>query len=209
MRKKSLIKFFAIILGFVICFIVFLERSSIVVINVAKSQFQSKIMAISYEAIDVAIGDKEELNNLIFVEKDSDNNVSFISTNSYKVNLIALKIAKNYKNLIKNEFDKGVFIPIGAFSGLNILSGYGKRINSKLITITNVKCEFISSFSEMGINQTRHVLKINVYTTAEIICQYKTKIVKSDVCVYLFDNLIVGKVPNTYLNGKILGQAST
>ena len=115
-------------------------------------------MAISYEAIDVSIGDKEELNNLILIEKDKDNNVSFISTNSYKVNMIALKIAKNYKNIIKTEFDKGVYVPLGAFTGLNILSGYGKKIKSKLIIIDSVKCEFESSFSEMGINQTRHIL---------------------------------------------------
>lgn len=209
MKKKSLFKFFAIIVCFVICFLIFFDRSSYLVIKVGKSKYQSKIMAFSYDAIDYAITDKDKLNDLILIEKDSSNNISFISTNTYKVNQIALEIAKNFKNRVQKDFDKGLYIPLGAFTGIDFFSGYGKKVNVKLVTITSVKCEFISDFIEMGINQTRHILKINVQTNAEIICQYKSKRVESNISVYLFDNLIVGKVPNAYLNGKILGSATT
>ena len=209
MKKKSLFKIFAIVICFVICFLIFFERSSYLIIKVGKSKYQSKIMAFSYDAIDFAITDKEKLSDLILIEKDDSNNVSFISTNTYKVNQIALEIAKNFKYKVQAEFDKGLSIPLGAFTGIDFFCGYGKNVLVKLVTITSVKCEFISDFIEMGINQTRHILKINVITNAEIICQYKSKRVESNVVVYLFDNLIIGKVPNTYLNGKILGSATT
>lgn len=209
MKRKSIFKFFAIIIVFVIIFGIFFASSTKIVLNSGKSIYKSKIMAISYEAIDKSLSENEKLENLILIEKDKNNNISYISANSYKINSLAIKISKNYLKYIKNYFDSGLLIPIGAFTGIGLFSGVGKKIRVKLVVISSVKCEFLSEFQEMGINQTRHILKLNVYTTADIVCQYKTTSVDSFITVILFDNLIVGKVPQTYLSGKILGDATS
>ena len=177
------------------------------ILKTGKSYYKSKIMAISYDAIGKCLSSKEKLEDLILIEKDKNNNVSYISANTYKINNLAIEISQNYLKIINNAFDKGIPIPIGAFTGIGLISGFGKNINVKLVTITSVKCEFISEFEEMGINQTRHLLKLNVYTTADIVCQQSGMKTDSQISIILFDNLIVGKVPNTYLDGKILGNA--
>ena len=56
---------------------------------------------------------------------------------------------------------------------------------------------------ESGINQTRHSLKLLIIPQAKIISQNKTHLVENEIEVIIFDNLILGKVPETYLNGKI------
>lgn len=207
--KRSIFKFFAIILIFIIVFGVFFYSSTKIVVNTGKSIYKSKIMAISYDAIDKSISENERLDNMILIEKDKDNNISYISANTYKINALAVKISKNYMGYITQAFTKGLPIPLGAFTGIGIFSGIGKKIMVKLVVISSVKCEFLSEFQEMGINQTRHILKINVYTNADITCQYKTESVSSSISIILFDNLIVGKVPQTYLSGKILGNATS
>lgn len=207
MKRKSILKFFAIIIGFVIIFSIFFVNSTKIILKTGKSYYKSKIMAISYDAIGKCLSNKEKLEDLILIEKDKNNNVSYISANTYKINNLAIEISQNYLKIINNAFDKGIPIPIGAFTGIGLISGFGKNINVKLVTITSVKCEFVSEFEEMGINQTRHLLKLNVYTTADIVCQQSSTKTDSQISIILFDNLIVGKVPNTYLDGKILGNA--
>lgn len=207
MKRKSILKFFAIIIGFVIIFSIFFVNSTKIILKTGKSYYKSKIMAISYDAIGKCLSSKEKLEDLILIEKDKNNNVSYISANTYKINNLAIEISQNYLKIINNAFDKGIPIPIGAFTGIGLISGFGKNINVKLVTITSVKCEFVSEFEEMGINQTRHLLKLNVYTTADIVCQQSSTETDSQISIILFDNLIVGKVPNTYLDGKILGNA--
>ena len=207
MKSKSILKFFAIIFVFVIVFLVFFISSTKIILKTGKSYYKSKIMAISYDAIGKCLDDKNKLEDLILIEKDKNNNVSYISANTYKINSLAIEISQNYLKIITNTFDKGIPIPLGAFTGIGLISGIGKNINVKLVMITSVKCEFISEFEEMGINQTRHLLKLNVYTTADIMCQQKSIKTDSQISIILFDNLIVGKVPNTYLDGKILGNA--
>jgi len=206
-KRKSILKFFAIIIGFVIIFSIFFVNSTKIILKTGKSYYKSKIMAISYDAIGKCLSSKEKLEDLILIEKDKNNNVSYISANTYKINNLAIEISQNYLKIINNAFDKGIPIPIGAFTGIGLISGFGKNINVKLVTITSVKCEFVSEFEEMGINQTRHLLKLNVYTTADIVCQQSGTKTDSQISIILFDNLIVGKVPNTYLDGKILGNA--
>ena len=181
--------------------------STKMVMQTGKSYYKSKIMAISYETISDCLK-KEELEDLIVIEKDTENNVSYVTSNTYKINSVAIEISKSFIQKISKKFENGVPIPLGAFTGIKLISGIGKKINVKLVVISSVKCEFVSEFKEMGINQTRHMLKINVVTFAEIVCQHKTESVKSEISVILFDNLIVGKVPSTYLSGKILGDAT-
>ncbi len=174
-----------------------------------KSYYKSKIMAISYQAIDESLHNKDRLEDLILIEKDTSNNISYISANTYKINSLAVEISQSYLKTVTSSFEKGIPIPLGAFTGIGFLSGIGKNIYVRLVIISSVKCEFVSKFEEMGINQTRHMLKLNVYTTADIVCQHKNTKIESEISIILFDNLIVGKVPNTYLNGKILGNATS
>ena len=209
MKRKSIIKFFAIIIVFVLVFGLFFTSSTKIVLNSGKSLYKSKIMAISYEAIGKSLENTERLENLILIEKDTSNNISYISANTYKINSLAVEISKSFLQIISNSFKDGLPIPLGAFTGIGLFSGVGKEIMVKLVVITSVKCEFISEFQEMGINQTRHLLKLNVYTNADLVCQYRKESVSSNISIILFDNLIVGKVPTTYLSGKILGDATT
>ena len=163
MKRKSIIKFFAIIIVFVIVFCIFFTSSTKLVLNSGKSIYKSKIMAVSYEAIDKSLNQNERLENLILIEKDTSNNISYISANTYKINSLAIDISKNFLEYVSTSFDKGIPIPIGAFTGIGLFSGIGKKIMVKLVVVTSVKCEIVSEFQEMGINQTRHLLKLNVY----------------------------------------------
>lgn len=161
-------------------------------------------MSVAYESIGQCFNEKSELDDVITIEKDNDNNINYISCNTYKLNRLTGTLSNKFKEYFESSFSNGVQVPLGAFSGLSIFSGIGKKIKMNLIVITSVKCEFYSEFQEAGINQTRHIMKLFIIPTASIVSHKKTYKQTEKIEVILYDNLIIGKVPSTYLNGNIL-----
>lgn len=206
MKKKKKFSFrafvfFALFTG-IFCYL--FNSSSKIVLNIGVNYYRSKIMTVSYEAIGQCFNEKSELENVITIEKDNDNNINYVSCNSYKLNLLTSSLSTKFKEYFNKAFSDGVAVPMGAFSGLSIFSGFGKEVKMDLIVITSVKCEFYSEFQEAGINQTRHIMKLFIIPTASIISHRKTFSQTEKIEVILYDNLIIGKVPAAYLNGNVL-----
>ena len=62
--------------------------------------------------------------------------------------------------------EEGIEIPLGAFTGIEALAGFGPPVAIELIPVAVVTCRFASDFGSAGINQTRHSVYLEV--TAEI-----------------------------------------
>ena len=100
-------------------------------------------------------------------------------------------------------------IPLGSLILPEVLSGRGPEIPIKIISIRNSDAYFESSFSQAGINQTLHKLSMNVLVDVSVLVLGKTEnfTVKSQVVVA--ETVIVGNVPNTYLDtGGLYGTIS-
>ena len=173
------------------------------ILNIGKSYFEAEITTVSYLALNDCLIEKKDLDSVIVVEKNSENDVSYISANAYKLNLLSVKLSQSFTDSVKKRFSGSVKVPIGVFSGISMLSGFGSKVKINMIEISNVSCSFSSVFSEAGINQTRHVLKLIITPEAKIISQTKVYELKREIEVIIYDNIIVGKVPNAYLNGNI------
>ena len=97
----------------------------------------------------------------------------------------------------------GVKIPLGSFLGLSLLGGSGPCINLKVIAINNVVSSFTSEFESVGINQTRHSVLIEVASTLDIILPGKREQVTMVTEVLVCEGVIVGKIPEVYIEGSI------
>ncbi len=202
-RNKAYIFFLA-----VITLSVYLYFSSNKLLeSLACESFHSAISSASYNAIYDVLEEGYDYKSLINVSKDANGNINMVITDSLKVNSIASSLAsKAYKYLDKSA-NYGVDVPLGAFTGIKLISGFGKKIKMKLISVSSVKCEMVSNFAHAGINQTRHTLTVNVLCTVSIVTKTSTKIVSDKISVMVFDNLIIGKVPQIYLNSQIIGSS--
>ena len=69
-----------------------------------------------------------------------------------------------------------------------------------------MSCGFSSTFESVGINQTKHSIYLNVIADISIVMPSKTEnfAVKTDVLVGEW--VIVGTVPDTYLQTDIFGE---
>ena len=97
-------------------------------------------------------------------------------------------------------------MPLGAFTGVEAWAGFGPKVNLKIIPISNVECRFVSKFEEAGINQTKHSIYLKIVADISIILPSKTRNFASLTEVLIAESVIVGAVPDTYLQADLFGK---
>ena len=155
------------------------------------------------KAVNLTLNNQSYYDQIIKIDKDSQGNVVLITVDSFKVNKISREVEKNSNNFLKSELENGVKIPFLAFLGLDFLSGYGKCINFKNFSISNIICQFDSVFESVGINQTIHKIYVSVCCETYISIPFMKMENDFNSKVLIGETIIVGKIPDIYLNGKL------
>ena len=201
MQKKTRIKFICIIIiaDVILCYLYYNAYAYLVELSTAN--FESYSSSAVYYAISENT-DKDDFSGIYDVKTGVDGRVTFIGTDGLYANALSYSLAfATYKKLAEYA-EKGVDVPVGAFTGIRILSGIGKTVNMKLVTVTSVKCSFLSQMESAGINQVRQRLYITVEPQIEIIVGGFTRSKTETIQVLCYDNLIVGDVPNIFIQNK-------
>lgn len=163
-----------------------------------KAEFESMLKSASYVAIAKATDDIS-FKDLFTITTNADGNIQMLSSNSLKLNELSFRLADETLKACKLIEGGGVSIPIGAFTGISLLSGTGKMVNVKMIKIDGVKCEFVSRFLSSGINQTKHSLYLNIVPDCTLIIGLKRIKIDTKIQYLCYENLILGSVPETYI----------
>lgn len=124
--------------------------------------------------------------------------VSYVFTNGVAVNVLSADIADGVMKYLSLKYTDGVDVPSGVFTGINLLAGFGSPVNFKMIRIASVKCELVSDFKAAGINQVKHSLYAKVVPELILKAVGRSRRVNSEINVLVFENVIVGKVPEFY-----------
>ena len=175
--------------------------------SLAEKTFDSIISSASYHAVDIIVEEKYRYSDLVDIKTDSSGNVGMIITDSYAVNKLAATAAIKAYAYLSEKIEKGVEVPVGACTGIRLISGFGAKVRMKVISVASVKCDFVSEFAQAGINQTRHSLYLNINCVVNVVTKTKTKKINDKITVLVFDNLIIGKVPNVVVTPITIGKS--
>ena len=130
--------------------------------------------------------------------------VSF-SANQYEINTITREIVKETQYQMGNIGKHGLPLNVGTFSGIPFLIGRGPTINLSIVPIGVVSGKFDSEFSSVGINMTKHTLFLYIDIHVSIVLPINSYNVHSTNQVLLAESIILGKVPEVYLqNGNLI-----
>lgn len=88
----------------------------------------------------------------------------------------------------------------GSFTGFKLLSGKGPGVPIRISSIGNVETDLRSEFTSQGINQTLHRVYLQIECQVSILTPYEDITEKIKNQVLIAENVIVGKIPNTYYN---------
>ena len=196
--KKMLIKLaiFCLALFILILGLDHLIRHSAITI----AETKAKIAATENinEAIMNYINSNDDFNNLLTIQTDSSNKITYTNLNTSKANELKANITSLAINSFNQDNTKNLSIPAGVLTGSVILSGLGPNIPIKYMLSGNVNSNFESKFESAGVNQTKHTVYLNVSMEISVyILPYKTK-AQIDTNIPVAETIIVGNVPNVY-----------
>ncbi len=200
-RRKSGFAIFLIL--FIALVISLYSSSNKLLIKIGELSFQGVLSTASYYAIEKSLSIEFSYDNLYKIHKDNDGNITMITADAYKFNSLTTKLANSVGEYLTNYINEGVDVPIGVFTGISMAQGFGKKIKMKLIAINSVKCDVVSKFETAGINQTRHILYLDVTPDIAVVTRFSTKKLIHKITVMLYDNVIIGKVPEVYFSGAV------
>lgn len=182
------------------------------VINpIIRTYSEAETRSLTEKAVNLAVSNviNRSINydSLIDITYNSAGEISSLAANQYEINTISREIVKETQFLMNTLGEDGLKMNIGTFSGVPFLIGRGPKITLKLVPIGAVSSEFESQFNSVGINITKHTLYFYIKSHVSIVLPIKSYEVYSNVQVMLAESIIVGKVPEVYLNGGSLGQS--
>jgi len=204
-RRKRIKIFLAFALVITIFAAVYFQRN---VTQIILSVSEATIRSATVSAVNNAVGytlSGCSYADLILINYDGAGNVTSIVTNSVKINRIARETASLTQKNLQKLGEDGIDVPLGAFTGIESLAGFGQKVNIKIIPIANVNCTFSSAFVQAGVNQTKHSLYLEVVSQISIILPDRKREIVSSSQVLMCESVIVGNIPNAYLQGGLGG----
>ena len=136
---------------------------------------------------------------IVYFEKDLDGRITALKTNMTEVNRLKTDIL----NLINDEIlaldTTDMAIPVGSLIFPEFFSGRGPGIPIQILSIRNSDGSFKSYFSEAGINQTLQQLTMDVSVDVSVLVLGKTESFTVSSQIVVAETIIVGQVPNTFL----------
>ncbi len=126
---------------------------------------------------------------------DNEGNVTFIQINSVKVNLFARRVTSLIRSEMKTFEEQGVQIPLGTVTGIPLLSDLGPELTYNVLDLGVVDADFISEFTDAGVNQTLHRLYMKIIVNMRIVLPGYSLAFDNSSTVMICENVIVGDVP--------------
>lgn len=171
-----------------------------VIRDLAETQVKNSTSDLTNDAIakQIAAGNIQ-YDRIVYFEKDLDGRITALKTNISEVNRLKTDIL----NIINDEIlaldTSDIGIPIGSLIFPELLSGKGPVIPVHILAIRNSDASFFSNFHQAGINQTLHQLAMEVSVDVAILALGETSSFTMNSEVVVAETVIVGDVPNTYL----------
>ena len=173
----------------------------------------SAIQEINNLMQDEVFSDPETYENMVILERDSENHVTALRTDVIAIGQIKAELVNGLFDRLEDLEQTTVEVPLGSVFAPNFFSGMGPVVDVGMAGLTQMEAEFVSAFSSAGINQTRHNIIIEIHAGFRILTPFGGEDREIVSSFPVTDTVIVGTVPERYtyiddLGSDLLGQIS-
>ncbi len=208
-KKRRKIKFFCVFLSLLflagVLLLHFQRNVTRVLVSISEATMRASTTVAVNDAVYYTLSDEMRYDDLVTVLRNEEGDIVSFSANPLKINKIARDTASISQSNLKNLSLNGIPIPLGALTGIEALAGLGPSIHFRIIPVSSVSCGFSSTFESVGINQTKHSIYLNVIADISIVMPSKTKNFAVTTQILVGESVIVGRVPDTFLQSDIFG----
>lgn len=135
----------------------------------------------------------------VTLSRDNGGNITAITTNVGRVNTLSATLLGEIVNA-SNSGGLDLQIPLGNLLGSNLLLGRGPVIPVKIVMLTSSYADFKNELASAGINQTRHQILLEAVVDIDVLLPWQVLSTRVTTEVMVAETIIVGRVPETYLN---------
>ena len=189
-----------LLLILLVLFFALRSKYRLVIQELAQTQVKNSTSDLTNDAIakQIALG-QIQYDRIVFFEKDLDGRITALKTNMTEVNRLKTDILDIINDEILALDTSDIGIPMGSLILPEFLSGKGPVIPVRILSIRNSDANFVSHFSQAGINQTLHRLNMEVSIDVAVLVLGHTSSFTMSSEVVVAETIIVGDVPQTYL----------
>lgn len=173
-------------------------RSLVTELAVSSAQ-DEVILAVNDIVKEIMLDGDFDAAGLVKLERGSDGSVSAVTTNVVAVNMLAARVLE--RAVAQTAEEKiTIGIPLGNLMGSTLLSGKGPSIPVQLVMLSSSVAGFRSELTSAGINQTRHQILLDLNVAVSLLMPWRTVGTEVNMEILVSETVIVGKVPESYLN---------
>ena len=136
--------------------------------------------------------------NMVSIQKNDEGKIVAITLNATYINAYKTEIADKCSDRLSQFNEAIVSVPIGSLFDIAIFNGKGFMVESNATIYGFAVTDVISEFQSAGINQTRHIIYLEVKASAHAymgLCYLNETV---DETIILVETIIVGEVPESY-----------
>ena len=207
-RARRLLRGAVILLLLLSALLLLLEKNlETVILDMAHAQAEA--MAVEYinEAVRDVMGGTVSYEDMMTVRSDGQGRVTMLQANAVRMNELATITALRAQERLASADAQSVSIPLGAALGVPFLSALGPRVQVRIVPVSAVTAAFSTEFESAGINQSRHKIYLSLHTTVRLVIPSGAKQVEVGSQVLIAESIIVGEVPQSYVNVPETGDA--
>ena len=167
--------------------------------SVAQSQMEDVANTAIHTAIEKA-SQSVDCTNLVNINRGEDGNIDSLTLNAESANRLKSEIALNVLEYMNKSENYTISVPIGNFCGSEFLSGMGPEVKFKIVPCNIAHIDFDSTFKPAGINQVLHTLSVRVDIDIGALLPGFQEISNLSSSAVVSETVIMGDVPETYLN---------
>jgi sporulation protein YunB len=133
------------------------------------------------------------------IQKNDAGEIAAVSTDMAHINTLSTEILDK----VIHSTESGtltVDVPAGNLTGSSLLMGRGPKVPIKIIYLTSSSVDFKNSIASAGINQTKLQLSLEITVDVDVLIPWSTKSSSIVTDVLVADTVVVGKVPDTFVN---------
>lgn len=198
--QRFLIRLLLILLVLLVVLALLRSRLYPVIRSLAETQVKNTASDLINDAIaeQIAAGNIR-YDRIVYFEKDLNGRITALKTNIGEINRLKTDVLNIINDEILSTDESSLGVALGSLFLPEFLSGKGPKLPVRILVIRNSEADFYSDFSEAGINQTLHKLNMEVFLDVTVLVLGSTTEFTISSHMVVAETVIVGDVPETYL----------
>ena len=198
---RILLRIAVVLLLLALCtLLLFRARYRDAIRSLAQTQIKNATSDLINDAIDRQIESGSiTYTRIVYFEKDLDGRITALKTNMSEVNRLKTETLGILNEELLELDDSGLGIALGDLVLPELFASRGPDIPIRILSIRNADATFSSVFTQAGINQTRHQILMDVQVDATVLVLGKADSFTINSQVVVAETIIVGQVPQTFL----------